>query len=89
MKIKPRNEYKILFVAKLSRSYLSQGWSSSADPRKRDPSVLHMEAEGIKKEIGEHDERKKLEHLDLKSEVIESNSFHNFDMIVLMISNYH
>ena len=46
-----------------------QGWSSSADPRKRDPSVLHMEAEGMKKEITEHDERKKLEHLDLKSDV--------------------
>ena len=48
-----------------------------------------MEAEGIKKEIGEHDERKKLEHLDLKSEVFDYNSFHNFDMIVLMISSYH
>ena len=40
-----------------------------------------MEAEGIKKEIGEHDERKKLEHLDLKSEVVDSNSIHNFNMI--------
>ena len=28
-----------------------------------------MEAEGMKKEITEHDERKKLEHLDLKSDV--------------------
>ena len=46
-----------------------QGWSSSADPRKRDPSVLHMEAEAIKSEISEHDEKKKLEHLDLKSDV--------------------
>ena len=44
-----------------------------------------MEAEGIKKEIGEHDERKKLEHLDLKSEVFDSNSFHNFDIIVFSL----
>ena len=40
--------FRIIFVF-----YLYQGWSSSADPRRRAMDIKHLEAEDMKKEMDE------------------------------------
>ena len=42
------NNFRIIFVF-----YLYQGWSSSADPRRRAMDIKHLEAEDMKKEMDE------------------------------------
>ena len=46
-----------------------QGWSSSADPRRRAGAIKHIEAEDMKKEMNEVQMRKYAEYDDIRSSV--------------------
>ena len=49
--------------------YNLQGWSSSADPRRRAGAIKHIEAEDMKKEMNEVQMRKYAEYDDIRSSV--------------------
>ena len=46
-----------------------QGWCGSADPRKRQFEVRHVEAEDMKREMDEIKAKRDMEHQDLTSDV--------------------
>ena len=51
-------------------SIFLKGWSGSADPRRRAMEIKHIEAEDMKREMDEVQQRKYAEYDDLRSNVI-------------------